>query len=54
MDYILNTWSNVGDLVLDNVMGSCSTGVSSKKLGRRFIGIEKEKKYYDIAVERLR
>ncbi len=54
MDYILNTWSNVGDLVVDNVMGSCSTGISSKKLGRRFIGIEKEKKYYDTAVERLR
>lgn len=53
MDYILKTWSNEGDLILDNVMGSGSSGLSAKNLGRNFIGIEKEKKYYDIAVNRI-
>ena len=41
-------------MVVDNTMGSGSTGVSAKKNNRKFIGIEKEKKYYDIAIERLR
>lgn len=42
-----------GDLVLDPFMGTGSTGVAALQLGRRFIGIEKEPKYFEIACERL-
>lgn len=49
MKYIVCTFSNVGDLVLDPVMGSGTTGQACKKLDRSFIGVEKEKKYFDIA-----
>lgn len=45
--------SNQGDLVVDCFMGTGSTGVACADMGRRFIGIEKEKKYFDIAVERI-
>jgi len=40
-------------LVLDNTMGSGSTGVAAKNTGRKFIGIEKDEKYFDIAVKRI-
>jgi len=53
MEYLIKTYTSDGELVLDNVMGSGSTGVASKNLGRRFIGIEKEQKYFDIAKERI-
>jgi len=39
--------------VLDNTMGSCTCGIASEKTNRQFIGIEKEKQYYDVAVRRL-
>jgi len=42
-----------GDLVLDCFMGSGTTGVAALKLGRRFIGVELDKKYFDIAKERI-
>jgi DNA modification methylase len=42
-----------GGVVLDPFAGSGTTGVACVKNGRRFIGIEKEKKYFDIAVERI-
>lgn len=45
--------SNENDVVLDPFMGSGSTGVVCKRLKRLFIGIESDKKYYDIAVERI-
>lgn len=45
--------SGHGDLVLDCFMGSGSTGVASVNMGRRFIGIERERKYFDIACERI-
>lgn len=51
-DHIVS-WSNEGDTVLDPFMGSGTTGKMCKTLNRKFIGIEKEKKYYDIAVERI-
>jgi site-specific DNA-methyltransferase (adenine-specific) len=41
------------DLVLDPFMGSGTTGVACMQLGRKFIGIEIEKKYFDIACERI-
>lgn len=54
LEYLIKTYSAEEDLVLDNTMGVGSTMVACKNTGRKGIGIEKEKKYYDIAVERLR
>jgi len=50
--YLISTYTREGDTVLDFCMGSGSTGVACAKIGRDFIGIEKEQKYYDIAKER--
>ncbi|ELO0595189.1 site-specific DNA-methyltransferase [Salmonella enterica] len=52
LEDLMQTYSNPGDTVLDFTMGSGSTGVASINTGRRFIGIEKERKYFDIAVAR--
>jgi len=51
-DHII-TWSDEYDCVLDPFMGSGTTGVSCKNLNRQFIGIEKDKTYFDIAKERI-
>lgn len=51
-DHILS-WSNENDLVLDPFMGSGTTGVACKQLGRKFIGCEIEKSYVDFAKERI-
>lgn len=53
MEYLVKTYTNEGDLVLDFCMGSGTTGIACKNLNRRFIGIEIEKKYFNIAKERL-
>ena len=53
MEYLIATYSNPGDLVLDPTMGSGTTGVAARNLGRRFVGIEKNEKFYEIALERL-
>ncbi|MBK9285025.1 MAG: site-specific DNA-methyltransferase [Sphingobacteriaceae bacterium] len=50
---LLLTYSNDGDLVLDNTMGVGTTCLGAKELNRKFIGIEKEVKYYDLAVARV-
>jgi len=47
------SWSAIGDVVLDPFMGSGTTGAAAVKLGRKFIGIEREQKYFDIACERI-
>ena len=52
MKYLISTYSNENDMVLDNTMGSGTTCLASKELNRRFIGIEKEPKYYEIACQR--
>ena len=52
-EYLIKTYTNEGMVVLDNCMGSGSTGVASVRLNRDFIGIEKEKKYFDIAKKRI-
>lgn len=52
-EYLIKTYSNVGDTVLDNCMGSGSTGVACMNLDRKFIGIEKEENYYKIAIDRI-
>ncbi len=53
MEYLIKTYSNENDTVLDFCMGSGTTGVACMNLNRNFIGIEKEKEYYDIAVNRI-
>ncbi len=53
LEWLIKAYSKENELVLDNVMGSGSAGVAAKKSTRRFIGIEKEKKYFDIAVKRI-
>ena len=52
-EYLIKTYTNENDLVLDNCMGSGTTCLAAKNLNRQFIGIEKEKDYYDICIERL-
>ena len=53
MEYLVKTFSNEEDIVLDFTMGSGTTGVACKKLNRSFIGIEKDTVYYDIAKRRI-
>ena len=53
LEYLINTYTNEGEIVLDNCMGSGSTGVACMNTNRRFIGFELDKQYFDIASERL-
>ena len=52
-EYLIKTYTNEGETVLDNCMGSGTTGVACKNLGRNFIGIEKDEKYFQIASDRI-
>ena len=52
-EYLIKTYSNEGDTVLDPCMGSGTTGVACMNTGRNFIGIEKEENYYKIAEQRI-
>lgn len=53
LEYLIKTYTNPGDIVLDNCMGSGSTGVACVNTGREFIGIEKDQGYFEIANERI-
>jgi len=53
MEYLIKTYTNEGEIVFDGFMGSGTTGVAAKNLGRDFIGCELDKKYFDIAQERI-
>lgn len=53
LEYLINTYTNAGDIVLDNCMGSGSTGVACRNTNREFIGMELDEKYFKIACERL-
>ena len=53
MEYLIKTYTNEGETVLDFCMGSGTTGVASRNLNRNFIGIEKDKEYFKIAQERI-
>lgn len=52
-EYLIRTYTNEGNTVLDNTMGSGTTGVACANTGRNFIGIEKDAGYFDIACKRL-
>jgi site-specific DNA-methyltransferase (adenine-specific) len=53
MEYLVKTYSNEGETVLDNVMGSGTTGIAAVNCNRNFIGIERESKYFELSVERI-
>lgn len=53
MEYLIRTYTNPGELVLDNTMGSGTTGVACVNTARRFIGIERDEGYFRIASERI-
>jgi len=52
-EYLIKTYTNEGETVLDNCMGSGTTGVAAKNLGRTFIGIEKDETYFKTASDRV-
>ena len=52
-EYLIKTYTNEGDLILDNCIGSGTTAISALNTNRNFIGFEKEKKYYDLATKRI-
>ena len=53
LEYLIRTYTDEGETVLDNCMGSGSTGVACVNTNRKFIGIEQEPKYFDIAQQRI-
>ena len=53
MEYLIRTYTNEGETVLDFTMGSGTTGVAAMNTGRKFIGIEMDNGYYDVAVKRI-
>jgi len=54
MEWIINRWTKPGELVFDPYMGSGPVAIACQNLGRRYIGVEIEEKYCEIAVNRLR
>ena len=53
LEYLIKTYTNENDIVLDFTMGSGSTGIAAKNLNRKFIGIEKDQNYFNIAKDRI-
>lgn len=54
MEYLIRTYTQEGEAVLDNAAGSFTTGVACVNLNRKFIGIEMDKNYFDIGVNRIK
>ena len=54
MEYLIKTYTNKDELVLDFTSGSCSTGVACVNTNRNFIGIELDDKYYQIGKDRIK
>jgi len=53
MEYLIKTYTNEGETVLDFTIGSGTTGIAAKNLNRKFIGIEMDDKYFEIAKNRI-
>jgi len=53
MEYLIRTYTNPGETVLDFATGSGTTGVAAKNLNRKFIGIELDEQYFKIAQQRI-
>jgi site-specific DNA-methyltransferase (adenine-specific) len=53
MEYLIRTYSNEGDVVMDNCFGSCTTGVACLNTGQQFIGIERDLDYFRLGLERF-
>ena len=53
LEYLINTYTNTGEVVLDNCMGSGSTGIACLNSNRKFIGIELDDTYFNVAKERI-
>lgn len=53
MEYLIKTYTNPGETVLDNCMGSGTTGIACKNTGRKFVGIEKDQTYFKLAHDRI-
>jgi site-specific DNA-methyltransferase (adenine-specific) len=53
-EWLIKTYTNPGELVLDNTAGISTTGVAARNTGRRFVLIENKKEYYDMSVNRLK
>ena len=53
LEYLIKTYTNEGDVVLDNCMGSGSTGVACVNTNRDFIGYELDENYFNVAKERI-
>ena len=54
LEYLIKTYTNEGETVLDFTFGSCSTGIACLNTNRNFIGIELDDNYFDIGAERMR
>ena len=54
MEFLVQSYTNKKDIVVDPFMGSGTTGVACLMHNRRFIGIERDKKFFDIAVQRMK
>ena len=52
-EYLVRTYSNEGETVLDNVMGSGTTGIAALNCNRNFVGIEREEEYFNLSCERI-
>ena len=53
MEFLIKTYSNENETILDNTMGSCSSGIACINLNRNFIGIDNTKKYFNISLKRV-
>ena len=54
MEYLIKTYTNQNEIVLDFTMGSGTTGIACKNTNRNFIGIEMDDKYFEIAEKRIK
>lgn len=54
MEYLIKTYTNEGETVLDFTAGSFTTGVACVNLNRKFIGVEKDEGYFEIGVNRIK